>query len=93
MIYQKRPIQVEAFQYGVDDAPEWFTDQVTSIPPTAEEFNLKTEDQYCELFMPTQDAWTVVNKGDYLALLPSDGPSIITPYPETLFNSIYEPVA
>jgi hypothetical protein len=28
--YRKKPVVIEAFQYGIDDRPDWFDDKVTS---------------------------------------------------------------
>lgn len=30
MKYRKKPVEIEAFQYGIDDRPDWFDDKVTS---------------------------------------------------------------
>ena len=49
--YKKKPIVIEAFQYGIDPKPDWFIDQINSN-------NIKTyhgidlrclEDYYCEI--------------------------------------------
>lgn len=32
--YRKRPIEVEAFRWGIEIWPEWFTTATQSIPPT-----------------------------------------------------------
>ena len=49
--YRKRPVVIEAFQYGIDNRPDWFNDKVTSndiITFWGKDIRHK-EDYYCEI--------------------------------------------
>ena len=55
MKYRKKPVEVEAFRYGYDDAPEWFftTEQVVDI-----------KKDHC--IIGTLEGDMKANKGDYI---------------------------
>ena len=49
--YRKRPVVIEAFQYGIDNRPDWFCDKVTSndiITHIGTDIK-ETQDYYCEI--------------------------------------------
>ena len=49
--YRKRPVVIEAFQYGIDNRPDWFGDKVTSndIITHIGTDRKETQDYYCEI--------------------------------------------
>ncbi len=49
--YRKKPVVIEAFQYGVDNRPDWFSDKVTSndiITYIGTDIR-NSEEYYCEI--------------------------------------------
>ena len=49
--YRKKPVVIEAFQYGVDARPDWFCDKVTTneiITHSGTDLR-QPEDYYCEI--------------------------------------------
>ena len=49
--YRKKPVIIEAFQYGIDNRPDWFDDKVTSndiITHIGTDIK-ETQDYYCEI--------------------------------------------
>lgn len=51
MKYRKRPVVIDAFQYGVEPRPDWFSDKVTTneIVTYCESDLRQPEDYYCEI--------------------------------------------
>lgn len=49
--YRKKPVIIEAFQYGIDDRPNWFDDKVTSndIITHVGIDRKEIQDYYCEI--------------------------------------------
>ena len=49
--YRKKPVIIEAFQYGIDNRPDWFDDKVTSNDIITHIGNdrKETQDYYCEI--------------------------------------------
>lgn len=50
-IYRKLPVEIEAFQYGVDSRPDWFCDKVSSndIITHWSDNRRSPENTYCEI--------------------------------------------
>ena len=51
MKYKKKPIVIEAFQYGIENRPDWFNDKVTTneiITHCGTDLR-QLEDYYCEI--------------------------------------------
>jgi len=57
MKYQKKPIVIEAFRYGIDYRPDWFTDKVSSL-------DIVTADSHCEI--RTLEGIMRGEKGDWI---------------------------
>lgn len=57
MKFRKRPVVIEAFQYGIDPRPNWFDDKVTTSDIVIHCF-------YCEI--KTLEGIMVGNMGDYI---------------------------
>ena len=49
--YRKKPVIIEAFQYGIDNRPNWFDDKVTSndIITHVGTDRKEIQDYYCEI--------------------------------------------
>jgi len=65
--YKKKPIIIEAFQFYIDDIPEWFMDKVTSndiIPKNCDIKRFSIVKAYCEI--KTLEGVMKANVGDYI---------------------------
>lgn len=50
MKYRKKPVIIEAFQYGVDPRPEWFDDAVTNDTIRTFDADIKLEEvAFCNI--------------------------------------------
>lgn len=51
MKYRKKPVEIEAFKYGIDTPPNWFLDKISSndITPYCDGDYSISEDYYCEI--------------------------------------------
>lgn len=61
--YTKRPVEIEAFQYGVDCIPDWFMDKVTDKSIILHKAKLEIKG-YCEI--QTLEGVMRGNHGDYI---------------------------
>ena len=59
MKYVKKPIVVEAFQFGVDDDPNWFPRGCSNGNPDNDNF-------YCSFVCPIMDEVHISKKGDMI---------------------------
>jgi hypothetical protein len=59
MKYVKKPIEVEAFQFGVDEYPEWFKPGCTNGYPDRDNF-------YCSFICHIKDDVHIAHKGDMI---------------------------
>jgi hypothetical protein len=67
MKYRKKPIVIEAFQFYVDNIPDWFIDKVTKNEITMVNCDYKKcyiEDAYCEI--KTLEGIMIANGGDFI---------------------------
>jgi len=66
MEYRKKPVVIEAFKYGIDNRPDWFSDKVTSneiITYVGTDLRDPSE-YYCEI--KTLEGIMRGNCGDYI---------------------------
>ena len=64
--YRKKPVVIEAFQYGVDARPDWFCDKVTTneiITHCGTDLR-QPEDYYCEI--KTLEGIMIGQLGDFI---------------------------
>lgn len=91
MIYIKKPLRVEAFQYGIDNMPDWFFDEVCNnniilrnkkeiVSPFQHEY----ETMYCEI--KTLEGTMIAKYGDYIVKGINDE---IYPVKEDIFKKTY----
>ncbi|WP_288478021.1 hypothetical protein [uncultured Clostridium sp.] len=67
MIYRKVPVEIEAFQFYVDNIPDWFMDKVTSneiILRNCDDKRYSIDEAYCEI--NTLEGVMIGNGGDYI---------------------------
>ena len=66
MNFRKKPVVIEAFQYGIDPRPDWFDDKVTTNDIITHcGTDLKdSSDFYCEI--KTLEGVMIGNVGDYI---------------------------
>lgn len=87
--YRKKPVVIEAFQYGVDARPDWFCDKVTSNEITTHcGTDLRQpEDYYCEI--KTLEG---VMRGDCYDYIIQGVKGEIYPCKPDIFNLTYDKV-
>lgn len=49
MKYRKKPVEIEAFQFGIDYMPDWFMDKVTDNTVTLYNMGKYPQEGYCEI--------------------------------------------
>lgn len=67
MKYRKKPVEIEAFRFYVDDLPNWFMDKVSSNDVILINCNYNQYDMtdaYCEI--KTLEGTMIGNGGDYI---------------------------
>lgn len=66
MKYKKKPVEIEAFQYGIDIRPDWFNDKVTeSVVITHIGRDSRDPHEYwCEII--TLEGIMLCGYGDYI---------------------------
>lgn len=87
--FRKKPVIIEAFQYGVDDRPDWFCDKVASndiITHIGTDLR-QPEDYYCEI--NTLEGVMRGNCYDYIIL---GVKGEIYPCKPDIFESTYEEI-
>ena len=100
MKYQKKPIVVDAFIYGIDEKPKWFLDKLLATNTvigqpaiTIEEYEaenaLSENPVYCEIYIEKLESWMIAEYGDYIVKMEDES---LFPYNDTMFNKIYEPL-
>ena len=83
MKYHKKPIAVDAFQFGVDEAPEWFLHiHVYYVPVSGEKHQL-------ECIIPTIEGAMRAHEGNMI-IKGIEGE--IYPCKKDIFDKCYEPV-
>ena len=92
--YRKKPIEIEAFQFYVDNIPDWFMDRVTTNEIKL--FNCDysehyIEDAYCEI--QTLEGIMRGNGGDYIIKEPfATADRQIYPCKKEIFEKTYDEV-
>lgn len=89
MKYRKKPVVIDAFQYGVDYRPDWFCNKVTTneIITYWGDDQLNAENTYCEI--KTLEG---VMRGDYLDFIIQGINGEIYPCKPDIFEKTYEKV-
>lgn len=80
MKFRKKPVVIEAFQYWLDDRPDWFCDKVTSD-------EIVTFETHCEI--KTLEGVMRGEKGDYII---QGIQGEVYPCKADIFTATYEPV-
>lgn len=63
--YKKKPVEVEAFKFGVDNMPDWFMDKITDKTVTLHYMGkLYPQEGYCEI--KTLEGVMLGNIDDYI---------------------------
>ena len=63
--YRKKPVVIEAFQYGIDNRPDWFNEKVvTNEIMTFIGYQEKVEDYFCAI--KTLEGVMKAEHGDYI---------------------------
>lgn len=65
--YRKKPVVIEAFQFYVDDMPDWFMDKVSTnemILRKCDHKRYKIDEAYCEI--ETLEGTMIGKGGDYI---------------------------
>lgn len=57
MKFRKKPIVIEAFRYGIDPLPGWFSDKVSSNA-------IITTERYCDII--TLEGKMLASRGDWI---------------------------
>ncbi len=81
--YRKKPIEVEAFRWLIDETPEWWT-------KISGKFMMDMSTQ--QLYIPTNEGTMIANKGDYIIKEPFDSERQVYPCKPDIFDKTYEPV-
>ena len=87
MRYIKKPIPVEAFQLGVDEPCEWFTEYVSKNRVTTFYENCENK-RIVKAIISTLEGDMSANKGDYIVKGIKDE---IYPVKSYIFEKTYEP--
>ena len=89
MKFRKKPVVIEAFQYGVDNRPDWFCDKVTSneIVTYCGTDIRQPEDYYCEI-----KTLEVVMRGDCFDFIIQGVSGEVYPCKPDIFEKTYEKV-
>lgn len=86
MRYVAKPREIiEAFRFGVDQAPDWFRDLVDQGDAVIH--GIPEAPQYCEINVYDDGTWPIADYGDYVVRYP-DGD--VFPCKRELFEQIYE---
>lgn len=86
--YIKKPVQIEAFRFGIDYMPDWFMDKVTDNTVILHNLGkLYPQEGYCEIKM--LEGTMIGNIGDYIIKGVQDE---IYPCKEEIFKETYRPV-
>lgn len=88
--YRKKPVEVEAFQFYIDNIPDWFMDKVTTNEITLHYCNYRgypIEDAYC--LINTLEGVMRANGGDYII---NGINGEIYPCKQDIFEKTYEEV-
>jgi len=95
--YRKKPVEIEAFQMGIDHLPDWFMDKVTSndikIKAVEEDESWNPFDfkrTYC--LIETLEGRMKGNYGDYIIKEPFDKDRCIYPCKPDIFKKTYDKV-
>lgn len=80
MKYRKKPVVIEAFQFRIDNCPDWFMDKVTDL-------SIITHEKHC--FIETLEGLMKANYGDYI-IRGVDGE--VYPCKPDIFEKTYEAV-
>lgn len=65
--YRKKPVEIEAFKFYIDDMPDWFMDKVTSNDIMLYNCDFKefaVEEAFCLIY--TLEGTMRANGGDYI---------------------------
>lgn len=81
MKYVKKPIVVEAFEFGVDEYPDWFSCHVYYVPVAG-------QDHMLECIIPTLEGEMQAHKGDMII---KGIKGEIYPCKKDIFEATYEP--
>lgn len=82
-LYRKKPVVIEAFQFGVEDAPKWFTDAILK------DVVLKHEpDDKASAEIKTLEGWHHATVGDYII---RGVKGELYPCKPDIFHMTYEP--
>lgn len=87
--YVKKPVEIEAFQFYVDDIPDWFMDAVTNNIVTLRKCDYKRysiDEAYCEI--ETLEGTHRANGGDYII---KGIKGELYPCKSDIFEMTYEP--
>lgn len=87
MKYRKKPVEVEAFKFGVEEMPNWFITKINNGEVVIfNRDNELTDFQFCEIY--TLEGVMVANKGDYII---RGVKGEIYPCKPDIFQQTYEP--
>lgn len=84
MKYRKKPVEIEAFRFGIDNMPDWFMDKVTSNEIILHFYFYK---QWCEI--KTLEGVMKAYEGDFII---KGVKGEIYPCKPDVFNQTYEMV-
>ena len=90
MKYRKKPVEVDAFRYGIDPTPMWFVFAAYAgkIETTAVTYDgANVAKTYAEI--KTVAGWMRANKGDYII---RNAAGELYPCKERIFKQTYEEV-
>jgi hypothetical protein len=90
MKYHKKPVEIEAFKFYVDNMPDWFMDKVTDCTVTLKKCNYKKysiNEAYCEII--TLEGVMIARGGDYII---KGVQGEIYPCKSDIFEQTYEKV-
>lgn len=80
MKYRSKPIEIEAFQFRIDNCPDWFMDKISSL-------KVITYESFC--YIATLEGRMRADKGDWI-IKGTEGE--IYPCKDVVFKKKYEPV-
>ena len=90
MEYRKKPVVIEAFQFYVDNIPDWFMDAVSNdevILYNCDHKRYTIDEAYCRIH--TLEGWHWCNGGDYVI---KGIKGELYPCKADIFNQTYEEV-
>ena len=82
-LYRKKPVVIEAFQFGVEDAPNWFTNAILKDVVLKHELDGKASAE-----IKTLEGWHHATVGDYII---RGVKGELYPCKPDIFHMTYEP--